>query len=92
MESHLGSRQRTGTNCEDFLRAHLVKRKFGLEYLGVRVSLPPWRMVEEEFYTQAQPPTANLGAGRSASTRAEFRRLTRERVRAWCLGTMSFAR
>ena len=39
MESHLGSRQRTGTNCEDFLRAHLVKRKFGLEYLGVRVSL-----------------------------------------------------
>ena len=28
-----------GTNRQDFLRARLVKRKFGLEYLGVRVSL-----------------------------------------------------
>ena len=28
-----------GTNCEDFVRARPVKRKFGVEYLGVRVSL-----------------------------------------------------
>ena len=27
-----------GTNSQDFARARLVKRKFGLEYLGVRVS------------------------------------------------------
>ena len=37
-------------------------------------------MVEAELYTHAQPPTANLDTGRSASTRAEFRRLTRETV------------
>ena len=28
-----------GTNGQDFVRARPVKRKFGLEYLGVRVSL-----------------------------------------------------
>ena len=28
-----------GTNCKDFVRVRSVKRKFGLEYLGVRVSL-----------------------------------------------------
>ena len=50
----------------------------------IRDSFTPWRMVEADLYTQAQPPTANLGAGRSASVRAEFRRLTRKTVRAWC--------
>ena len=28
-----------GTNGQDFVRVHPVKRKFGLEYLGVRVNL-----------------------------------------------------
>ena len=28
-----------GTNCEDFVRARPIKRKFGLQYFGVRVSL-----------------------------------------------------
>ena len=28
-----------GTNSQDFIRARPVKRKFGLEYLGVRLSL-----------------------------------------------------
>ena len=48
-------------------------------------------MVEAELYTYAQPPTAKLGAGRSASVKAEFLLLTRETVRAWCARTMSFA-
>ena len=52
----------------------------------------PWRMVEAELHTHAQPPEAKLGAGRSASARAEFMRLARETVRAWRARTMSFAR
>ena len=28
-----------GTNCQDFVKARPFKRKLGLEYLGVRVSL-----------------------------------------------------
>ena len=52
----------------------------------------PWRMVEAALYPYAQPPAANLGTGRSASARAEFRLFTREKVRAWCLQTVSFAR
>ena len=34
-------------------------------------------MVEAELYTHAQPLTANLGVGRSASARAKFQRSTR---------------
>ena len=34
-------------------------------------------MVEAELYPHAQPLTANLGVGRSASARAEVQRLTR---------------
>ena len=52
------------------------------------LAFTPWRMVEAELCTHAQPPTANLGTGRSALARAEFRRLTRETVRAWCLRTI----
>ena len=55
------------------------------------LAFTPWRMVEAELCTHAQLPTANLGAGRSASAKAEFRRSTRETVRAWCLRTISFA-
>ena len=49
-------------------------------------------MVEAELPTHAQPTTAKLGAGRSASVRAEFLRITRETMRAWCARTMSFVR
>ena len=52
----------------------------------------PWRMVEAELYTHAQPPTAKLVAQRRASAMAEFLWLTRETVRAWCARTMPFAR
>ena len=44
----------------------------------------PWRMVAAVLYTHAQPPTANLGTGRSASERAGLRWFTRATVRAWC--------
>ena len=47
-------------------------------------AVTPWRMVEAELYTHSQSPAAKLGTGRSASARAEFLRLTREAVRAWC--------
>ena len=44
-------------------------------------------MAEAELYTHAQPPTVKLGAGRSASARAEFLRLKWETVREWCART-----
>ena len=52
----------------------------------------PWRKLEAELSTNAHPPVATLGAGRNASARAEFLRLTRETARAWGARTMSFAR
>ena len=39
MASHPGSRERGRDQLQDFVRARPAKRKFGLEYLGVRVSL-----------------------------------------------------
>ena len=63
--------------------AYPVERKFDFEDLGVSVSVfAPWRVVAAVLYTHTQPPTANLGTGRSASERVEFRRSTREAVRA----------
>ena len=50
-----------------------------------------WKMVEAELYTHPQAPKANLGAGGSASARAEFLRVTRQTVRGWCSRPMSFA-
>ena len=69
-----------------------IKREFGLEYLGVGVRLHTLADGRGRNVTHAQPPVAKLGAGRSASARAEFMRLTRETVGAWCAQTMSFAR
>lgn len=46
----------------------------------------PWRTVESELYTDAQPPTATWEARSSTSVRAEFRRFTGETVRVWRLG------
>ena len=40
------------------------------------LAFTPRRMLEAELYTHAQPPTANLGAGHSASARSKFWRST----------------
>ena len=78
-------------NCQDFGRARPVQRKFGLEYLGVRVSLHTLADGERRVVHPCPTTHGELGAGCSASARAEFRRLMREPVRAWCLRTISFA-
>ena len=62
--------------------------------LGILASVSvfaPWKMVAAVLYTHAQPPTENLGTGRSASERAEFRCSTGDTVRAWCLRTIFYA-
>ena len=69
-----------------------LSASLALNTLASVLAFTPWRMVEAELYTQAQPPVAKLGAGRSASARAELLRLTRETMRAWCARTVSFAR
>ena len=83
------------TDCQDLVWARPVKREFGREYLGVGVRLHTLadgggRAVPPSPTTR--PPVAKVGAGRSASARMEFLRLTRETVRAWCARTMPFAR
>ena len=81
-----------GTACQDLVRARPVKREFVLESLASVFAFTPWRMAEAELYTHVQPTVAKLGAGRSASARAESLRSTRGTVRAWCARTMSFTR
>ena len=71
-----------GTDGQDLVRPGQLSASFALSTLASMFAFTSWRMVEAELYTHAQPPTAKLGAGRSASARAEFRRLTRETVRA----------
>ena len=81
-----------GINGQDLLWPRPVKREYGLEYLGVSVRLHTLADGRTELHTHAQQPTGKFGAGRSTSARAEFLRLTRETVRAWCAQAMSFAR
>ena len=69
-----------------------LSASLALSTLASVFAFTPWWMVEAELYFHAQPPEVELGAGRSASARAEFLHLTRETVRAWCARTMSFAR
>ena len=69
-----------------------LSASLALSTLASVFAFAPWRMVEAELYTHVQAPVAKLGAGRSASARAEFLWLTRETVRRWCARTMSFAR
>ena len=76
--------RRTGTNCQDFVRVSPVKRKFSLEYLGVRVGFHTLANGGSRAVHACPTTHGDLGVRRSASARAEFRRLTRETVRAWC--------
>ena len=69
-----------------------LSASLALSTLASVFAFTPWQVVEAELYTHTQPLVAKLDAGRSESARAEFLRLTREMVRAWCARTMSFAR
>ena len=80
-----------GPTCRIFYRPVQLSASLALSTLALVFAFTPWRMVEAELYTYAQPPVAKLGDERSESARAEFLRLTRETVRAWCARTMSFA-
>ena len=48
-----------GTNCEDIVRAVQLSASLALSTLASVLVFTPWRMVEAELYSHAQPPTAN---------------------------------
>ena len=84
------SAEEQGPTARTLQGAVQLTASLALSTLASMLAFTPWRTMEAELYTHAQPPTTNLGAGRSASARVEVRRLTRENAR--CLRTMSFAR
>ena len=68
-----------GADCQNLVRARPGKREFGLEYVCVGVRLHTLANGREaKLYIQAKPLVTKLGAGPTASARAEFQRLTRE--------------
>ena len=65
----------TGTDCQDLVPARRVKRAtLVMRTLALVIAFTLWRMGETELYTHAQPRVVRLGAGRSASARAEYLR------------------
>ena len=70
-----------GTDCHNLLRARPVKREFGLEYLGVGVRIHTLADGGGRVVHPCPTTRSEVRCWRSASARAEFLRLTRERVR-----------
>ena len=65
-----------GTDGQDLFGPVQLNASLFLSSFASVIAFAPWRMVEAELYTHAQQPTVKLGAGRSASARAEFLRIT----------------